>query len=45
MKRSHDVDLDALMESLKDERSSNDPWGEYGDDDRNGGSANRDDED
>jgi len=45
MKRSHDVDLDALMESLKDERSSDDPWGEYGDDDRNGGSANRDDED
>jgi hypothetical protein len=45
MKRSHDVDLDALMESLREERSSDDPWGEYGDDDRNGGSANHDDED
>ena len=37
MKRSHDVDLDALMESLREERTgSDDPWGEYGDDDRNG---------
>jgi hypothetical protein len=45
MKRSHDVDLDALMESLREERSSDDPWGEYGDDDRNGDRANHDDED
>ena len=44
MKRSHDVDLDALMESLREERSSDDLWGD-GDDDRNGGSANHDDED
>jgi len=30
MKRSHEVDLDALMESLEKERdSSDDPWGEY----------------
>ena len=45
MKRSHDVDLDALMESLREERSSDDPWGEYGEDDRNGGRAGHDDED
>ena len=45
MKRSHDVDLDALMESLKDERSSDDPWSEYGDGDDRNGSANHDDED
>ena len=36
MKRSHDVDLDALMESLREERSSDDPWGDYGDGDHNG---------
>ena len=36
MKRSHDVDLDALMESLREERSSDDPWGEYGESDHNG---------
>ena len=44
MKRSHDVDLDALMESLREERtSSDDPWSDYGDDDRNG--AGHDDDD
>ena len=37
MKRSHDVDLDALMDSLREERTdSDDPWSDYGDDDRNG---------
>ena len=45
MKRSHDVDLDALMDSLRDERSSDDPWGEYGDGDSNGDSARHDDDD
>jgi hypothetical protein len=48
MKRSHDVDLDALMESLRDERTSDadDPWGDYGDAERNGAADNgHDDED
>ena len=46
MKRSHDVDLDALMESLREERtSSDDPWGDYGDDGRNGDGIGHDDED
>ena len=44
MKRSHDVDLDALMESLREERSSDDPWGEYGDGDRNGDADGEDDD-
>ena len=44
MKRSHDVDLDALMDSLREERSD-DPWGEYGDDDRNGDHNGHDDDD
>ena len=46
MKRSHDVDLDALMDSLRDERSSDDPWGEYADGDGNGNgdSAGHDDD-
>jgi hypothetical protein len=40
MKRSHDVDLDALMESLREERTdSDDPWSDYGDDDHNGSTA------
>ena len=45
MKRSHDVDLDALMDSLRDERSSDDPWSEYGDDDHNGDGPGHDAED
>ena len=49
MKRSHDVDLDALMESLRDERTSDadDPWGDYGEAaERNGNADNgHDDED
>ena len=46
MKRSHDVDLDALMDSLREERSSSDdPWSEYGDDDHNGESHFGDEED
>jgi hypothetical protein len=48
MKRSHDVDLDALMESLREERSSDDPWGEYADGDTNGdtnGDAGNDEDD
>ena len=46
MKRSHDVDLDALMESLREERTGSDePWGEYGDDDRNGDGGRHDDDD
>jgi hypothetical protein len=46
MKRSHDVDLDALMDSLREERSSSDdPWSEYGDDDHNGDGSHLDDED
>jgi len=46
MKRSHDVDLDALMESLREERtSSDDPWGDYGDDGRNGDGIGHDDDD
>jgi hypothetical protein len=45
MKRSHDVDLDALMDSLREERSSDDPWDEYGDDDHNGDGPGHDDED
>ena len=45
MKRSHDVDLDALMESLREERTGDDPWGEYGDVDRNGAADDHDDED
>lgn len=46
MKRSHDVDLDALMDSLREERSSSDdPWSEYGDDDHNGDGPGHDDED
>lgn len=44
MKRSHDVDLDALMESLREERSSDDPWGEYADGDTNGDAGNDEDD-
>ena len=47
MKRSHDVDLDALMESLRDERTSDadDPWGDYGEAERNGAADNGHDDD
>jgi hypothetical protein len=45
MKRSHDVDLDALMDSLREERSSDDPWSEYGDDDHNGDGPGHEDDD
>jgi hypothetical protein len=45
MKRSHDVDLDALMDSLREERSSDDPWSEYGDDDHNGDGRHDDEDD
>jgi hypothetical protein len=44
MKRSHDVDLDALMESLREERSSDDPWGEYADGETNGDAGNDEDD-
>jgi hypothetical protein len=46
MKRSHDVDLDALMDSLREEQSSShDPWSEYGDDDHNGDGRHDDEDD
>ncbi len=40
MKRSHEVDLDALMESLEKERNgSDDPWNEYAGDSAPGDDA------
>ena len=42
MKRSHDVDLDALMQSLRENPTSDNPRSGF-DDDRNGDGTDHDD--